>query len=126
MLLMLLSCLSAEKVTSSAEVLPEDYFDAICQLYVLPDCVSAFAECSSPVSVYTGWDDCMNDFQERYGSCGILPLLFEENEGIVQMCLEKLRSAECTRQDICPEESIVRTDECGEVSEILTNNCSIF
>ena len=68
----------------------------------------------------------MNDFQGRYGSCGILPVLFEENQDTVQLCLERLQNAECIAQDICPEESIVRTEECGEVSELLTNNCSIF
>ena len=111
---------------ASPEASLENYFDAICQLYVSPDCVSVFADCSSPVASYTGWDDCMNDYQSRYGSCGILPVLFEENEEAVQICLERLYSAECTAQDICPEETIVRTDECGEVSELLTNNCSIF
>ena len=128
MLFVFIACTSSntEKQYTGSELM-EMYYDSTCQLYVQPDCITEFANCNTPVSVYTDWADCMNYMNSSFSHCGILESLFEENQSLVVECVEQLQELECINDDICPEgETVLQSGTCGDVLTILMSNCSPF
>ena len=111
--------------TYTGAALVEMYYDQTCQLTLQEDCITEFALCDAPVSSHGSWDECMNDLHSSFRQCGMLELLFEENAVVVLNCIETLENATCTADDICPDdESILRSNDCEEVNEMLMSNCS--
>jgi hypothetical protein len=133
--LFLLSCVdhnSASKKSQEpvdGEILLENYNTAICNVYLQDTCIDAFSNCNEPIANFGDWVDCMNSQYISQTHCTNLPLLFEEAQPTILECIDVLQSVNCQEEPegVCiGDDAIFQVETCGEVLNILLNNCSAF
>ena len=134
--MLLLGCVgdSPEQVKNTyedldGEALLEAYNTAICDVYLQEGCIQAFDQCNEPIANYGNWADCMNSQYLSQSHCSNLPILFEEDVQIVSACIEDLTVLDCTNepQNACiGEDALFQVGSCGDVLQILLQNCSAF
>lgn len=127
--LLFVSGCSTEEVKSdvSGKELLEQYYTAICTFYSDQDCAIEIGQCGQPVTAFSDWAQCMNVQNNRTSLCGQLPQIIEENPQPMIECLELLEELECTTASVCGGgDHAFYSGKCGEVEEIIVQNCNMF
>ncbi len=115
------------KPTVSGAELLEEYYTTICNFYSDQACAIEIGQCGQPVTAFSDWAQCMNVQSNRTSLCGQLPSIIEEDAEAMLQCLAVLESVECTTSSVCGGEGHVFYEgACGEVEELIVQNCSMF
>jgi len=125
MMLFLLSCLSQDIDSPSADELVETYQTAYCNVYSQSTCGSALAECGEPALIFSDWDACIDVEINRFSQCENIESLFLTSAGTVDACVDLLNAAgeSCSAEDLCPDgPTITAEGSCAEVIALI-NNC---
>lgn len=126
---LVLACSDKEDTqpTVDGETLIEEYNSAYCSLLSDPECVQGFAQCGEQMTLFTDWAQCMNSQNLVTGdNCAHLAGIFEDNSEVVQACTSNLQNQQCS-EDLCTSSgTVIQTDDCGEVLELIVQNCSMF
>ena len=127
--LFLFACSDKEESQTpvDGESLIEEYNSAYCDLLSDPECVQGFAQCGEQMTLFTDWAQCMNSQNLVTGdNCAHLAGVFEETSEVVQSCILTLSEQQCSEQLCSSSGTIIQEDECGQVLELIVQNCNMF
>ena len=126
---LLLACSDKEEAPTpvDGDSLIEEYNSVYCDLLSDPECVQGFAQCGEQMTLFTDWSQCMNSQNLVTGNnCAHLRGVFEDNSDTVQSCIRTLSEQQCSDNLCTSNGTIIQESECGQVLELIVQNCSIF
>lgn len=124
-LVLIVSLLAGCSDAEPESTLRDTYIDALCKLYVEPDCIESTDDsCMGSISFDT-MSDCTGFLRFALSACEGSNDVINANPETVQECIDLVEDFDCATEPVCDSdgENVATSGACGEVDALLEAQC---